>query len=207
MLNHALIGSLLHADAVPLTDDATHSQLLNYKLQKSQHVPEIKEVIDDRRSKQKFAHASAAIQALTDLELGVIPNDLSLEQVLEYRRKHADELGLAREKLAWMTREINQEPWSNAFDDEIYHKLIPELHKAMQPAKDSWSSWTKVAGITLGGAAVALGIFGSPLTPIAVGVAGLTITKDVGLGGFEWYKDWKSGKSQNGLHYLMKIKT
>lgn len=206
MLNHALVGSLLHMDAIPVTDELIHSKLLNYKLQKSQQLPEIKAVLEQRSQQQQFAHASAAIQALTDLELGVIPEELSLEQILDYRSKHKDELQQAREKLDWMTREIREQPWTQEFDDEVYHKLIPELNKAMQPAQQSWSAWTKVAGIAMGGAAVALGIFGSPLTPVAVGVAGLTVAKDVGLGGFEWYQDWKNGKSQNGLHYLMKVK-
>lgn len=207
MLNHALVGSLLHTDAVPITDELIHSKLLNYKLQKAQQLPEIKAVLEQRNKQQKFAHASAAIQALTDLELGVISDALSLEQILDYRRKHKDELQQAREKLGWMTREIREQPWTREFDDEVYHKLIPELNKAMQPAQKSWSAWTKVAGIAMGGAAVVLGIFGSPLTPVAVGVAGLTIGKDVGLGGLEWYQEWKNGKNQNGLHYLMKVKS
>lgn len=206
MLNHALVGSLLYADAVPVTDEAIHSRLLNYKLQKAQQIPEIKAVLEQRQKQQQFAHASAAIQALTDLEFGVIPDDLSMEQILKYRQKHQGELEQVRDKLAWMTREISEQPWTKEFDDEVYHKLIPDLNKAMQPAQQSWSAWIKMAGITAGGVAVALGIFGSPLTPVAVGVAGLTLGKDVGLGGFEWYRDWKNGKSQNGLHYLMKLK-
>jgi len=206
MLNHALVGSLLYADAVPVTDEAIHSRLLNYKLQKAQQIPEIKAVLEQRQKQQQFAHASATIQALTDLELGVIPDDLSMEQILKYRLKHQNELEQVRDKLAWMTREISEQPWTKEFDDEVYHKLIPDLNKAMQPAQQSWSAWIDMAGIAIGGVAVALGIFGSPLTPVAVGVAGLTLGKDVGLGGFKWYQDWKSGKSQNGLHYLMKLK-
>lgn len=206
MLNHALIGSLLYTDAVPLTDELIHSKLLNYKLKKAQQVPEIRAVIEDRRSKLDYAHASAAVQALSDIDLGVIPTEMSLERFLEYRTRHKDELAAARDKLDWMVREINQQPWTTEFDDEINHKLIPQLHDAMKPVQKSWSKWTTAAGIALGGAAVALGIFGSPLTPVAVGVAGLTVAKDVGLGGFDWYQDWKNAKSQNGLHYLMKLK-
>lgn len=207
MLNHALVGSLLHSDAVPLTDDPLHSRILNYKLQKAREIPEIRDVLENRLKEQRFAGMSAAAQALTDLQLGVIPQDLSIERVLEYRRKHGEELRLARDKLAWMAREIGQEPWTKAFDDEVQHKLIPALHAQMEPAKSSWSSWLKAAGIAVGGASVALGVFGNPLTSVAVGVAALTVGKDVGIGGLEWYLDWKSGKSQNGLHYLLKVKT
>lgn len=206
MLNHALVGSLLHTDAVPLTDGPVHSGLLNYKLQKAQQIPEIRDVLEQRQSQHQFAHASATIQALTDLELGVIPADLSLEKIIRYRQDNQDELAQVREKLSWLVREIKQQPWTKEFDDEIYHKLIPELRKSLLPAQESWTNWVKLSSIALGGAAVALGVFASPLTPVAVGVAGLTLTKDIGLGGFDWYKDWKSGKNQNGLHYLMKLK-
>jgi len=144
---------------------------------------------------------------LTDLQLGVIPEDLTIDQILEYRRQHGDELQLVRDKLAWMAREIACEPWTKAFDDEVHHKLIPALHAQMEPAKSSLSSWLKAAAIAVGGAAAVLGIFGNPLTPVVVGVAALTIGKDVGIGGLESFLDWKNGKTQNGLHYLLKLKS
>lgn len=206
MLNHALVGSLLHSAAVPLTDEPLHSRILNYKLQKAREIPEMRDVLESRQREQRFAGISAAAQALTDLQLGVIPQELSIEQILDYRRTHGDELQLARDKLAWMAREIAKEPWTKAFDDEVHHKLIPALHAQMAPANKSWSSWLKVAGIAVGGAAVVLGVFGNPLTPVAVGVAALTVGKDVGIGGLEWYLDWKNGKTQNGLHYLLRLK-
>lgn len=206
MLNHALVGSLLHSDAVPVTDDPLHNRILSYKLQKASEIPAIRDVLESRQKEQRFAEVSAAAQALTDLQLGVIPEHLSIEKILEYRRKHGAELKLARDKLAWMAREIAKEPWTKAFDEEVHHTLIPALHKEMEPAEGSWSSWLKATGIALGGAAVVLGIFGNPLMPVAVGVAALTIAKDAGIGGLEWYEDWKKGKTQNGLHYLLKVK-
>jgi len=125
MLNHALVGSLLHADAVPLTDDPLHNRILSYKLQKAREIPEIRDVLESRQQEQRFAGMSAAAQALTDLQLGVIPEDLTIDQILDYRRKHGDELKVARDKLAWMAREIACEPWTKAFDDEVHHTLIP----------------------------------------------------------------------------------
>ena len=206
MLNHALVGSLLHAGAIPITDDPVHSRILNHKLEKARAIPAISAVLESRQRQQQFARASAAAQALPDVDLGAIPESLALEQILAYRRGHGAELQAAREKLGWMTREIAHEPWTKAFDDEVQHKLIPELHKQLQPARSSFSSWLKAAGIGLGGAAVVLGVFGNPLTPIAVGVAALTVAKSAGIDGLEWYQDWKSGKTQNGLHYLMRIR-
>jgi hypothetical protein len=205
MINHALVGSLLHSDAVPLTDDPLHNRILNYKLQKAREIPEIRDLLESRQKEQRFAGVSAAAQASTDLQLGVIPEDLSIQQILEYRHKHGSDLKQLRDKLAWMAREIAREPWTKAFDDEVYRKLIPALHKELEPAKGSWSSWTKALGIALGGAAVVLNIFGSPLTPVAVSVAALTVGKE-GMGGLEWYQDWKNGKTQNGLQYLLRLK-
>lgn len=207
MLNHALIGSLLHTDAVPLTDTPLHSRILNYKLEKALEIPEIRSVLESRQKEQQFAGVAAAAQVLTDLPLGLIPEELTVEQILKYRRKHGAELKAVREKLGWMAREIAKEPWTKGFSDEVHHKLIPAIHKQMEPTQSSWSSWLRAAGIALGGVAVVLGIFGNPLTPVAVGVAALTVAKDAGIGGLEWYQDWKNGKAQNGLHYLLKIRS
>lgn len=206
MLNHALVGSLLHSDAVPLTDDPLHNRILNYKIQQARAIPAIREVLENRQKEQRFAGVSAATQVLTDLQLGVIPERLTIEQILMYRREHGSELTQARDKFAWLAREIAKEPWTKAFDDEVHHKLIPALHKEMEPVKNSWSSWLKAAGVALGGVAAVLGIFGNPLTPVVVGVAALTVAKDAGIGGIEWYQDWRTGKTQNGLHYLLSLK-
>lgn len=206
MLNHALVGSLLHTEAVPITDDAVHSEILNYKLQGAQQLPEISAVIKQRTSQQRFAHTQLAAQTLTDLQLGAIPETVSVEEILKYRRKHSAELEEARNQLSWMAREIIAQPWSKDFEDEVYHKIIPDLNKAYEPVKSSWSSWLKPLGLALGGAAVTLGMFANPLTPVTVGVAALTIAKDTGIGGLEVYKDWTKGKTQNGLHYLLRFK-
>lgn len=156
MLNHALVSSLLHTNAVPLTDDVLHSNILNYKLQKASQLPALRDVLESREKQQQFASTSAVAQALTDLQLGAIPEALTLEQILNYRRNHGAELQSAREALDWMAREIVQRPWTKDFEDEVYHQLIPNLHTALQPTKSSWSSWLKAAGLTLSGAAVVL---------------------------------------------------
>jgi hypothetical protein len=206
MLNHALVGSLLHTEAVPITDDAVHSQILNYKLQSAQQIPEISVVTQQRAAQQRFAHTQLATQTLTDLQLGAIPETISVEEILNYRRKHSAELEEARNKLSWMAREVIAQPWTKEFEDELYHRTIPQLNKAFDPVKSSWFSWLKPLGLALGGAAVTLGMFANPLTTVAVSVAGLTVAKEAGLGGLELYEDWKQGKTQNGLHYLLRFK-
>jgi len=83
--------------------------------------------------------------------------------------------------------------------------VIPELNKALEPAQNSWSSWLKPLRLVLGGAAVVLGVFSNPLIPVALGVAALTVGKEAAIGGLEVYKDWKQGRTQNGLHYLLRF--
>jgi hypothetical protein len=208
MLNHALVGGILHAGAIPITDDEIHSRILNYKLQQAQQeLPEIRAALAATRL--EFAGAKLAAQSLTDLDLGVIPEAMPLEKILEYRLRYSGELQAARDKLQWMAREITDEPWTKAFEDAVFHQKIPELHKALQPAQNSWSAWLKLAGLAMGGAAAVLALFTSPGAPAAtaVVVAALTIGKDAGIGGLECVQDWKAGKARNGLHYLLRLKS
>lgn len=207
MLNHALVGGIIHAGAAPITDDETHSRILNHKLsQAQQEVPEIRAAVADRQAQLKLASAKLAAQALTDLDLGVIPDDMPLDAILDYRRRYAGELQTARDKLQWMAREIKDQPWTQEFEDEVFHKVIPELNKALEPARSSWSAWLKPASLVLGAAATVLGIFANPVTPIAIAVAGVTVAKDGGIGGLDLYQDWQQGRTQNGLHYLLRLK-
>jgi hypothetical protein len=59
----------------------------------------------------------------------------------------------------------------------------------------------------LGGAAVVVGLYATttPLLTGVVAVAALTFSKEV-LEGLEFFLDWKQGKTQNGLHYLLRLK-
>jgi hypothetical protein len=207
MLNHALVGSLLHAEAIPITDDPVHSDILNYKLLQVHQVPEISAVLASRQAEQRFAQTQLAARVLTDLQLSAIPEAMPLQEILAYRSKHSAELQAARDKLSWMAREVTHQPWTKEYEDEVYHKVIPELNKALEPARSTWSSWLKPLGLVLGGAAVVLGIFSNPLTPVAVGIAALTVGKDAGIGGMELYRDWQNGRTQNGLHYLLRLKS
>jgi len=128
---------------------------------------------------------------------------------LEYRHKHAGDLAQARERLGWIAREIVQTPWSADFADELEHKTIPQLHDELKPAKSSWGSWLKGAGLVAGGAATVLSLTATPLLPVAAAIGVLGIVKDVGLPGLELAHDWKQGKQDagvNGLHYFIKLK-
>ncbi|WP_238354397.1 hypothetical protein [Fulvivirga marina] len=206
MMNHALVGSLLHTSAVPITDDPVHSQILNYKIEQSKKIPQIRDIILDRHAQQSHAHASMAVQTLSDFQFEPIPQEMNIDDILKHREKYKGELNVLRDRLGKMAREINCQPWTKEFDDEVFHKLIPEVNKALEPTKAAWKSHLKTTGLLLGGASIVLSLFGAPLTPIALGIAGVSLVKDVGLGGFEILKDWQTGKKQNGFHYLIKLK-
>ena len=207
MLNHALVGSLLYKSSVPITDDPLHSRILGYKLHQVQQIPEIRALLEARAAQTKFAHAQLVTQALADIDLGVIPETMPLEQILDHRRKYAGELEAARNEFYWMARKITDEPWTKDFEEEVYHSVIPQLRDKLKPAQRSWSLWLKAAGVVAGGAAIGLGLFAEPITSISATIAGLAVAKDVGIGGLEAFRDWKEGKTQNGFHYLLRLKS
>lgn len=60
--------------------------------------------------------------------------------------------------------------------------------------------------LVIGGTIAALELFTNPVTSIALSIAGLTITKDAGIGMIELFKEFKEGKTNNSFHYLMKLK-
>ncbi len=207
MLNHALVGSLLHTEAMPITDDPVHGDILNYKLQQVHQLPEISAVLADPGRSKRSRRLSWQLKPSPDFHLGAIPETVSVEDILAYRNRHSGEVQAARDKMSWMAREVTQQLWTKEFEDDVYHKVNPELKKAFEPVQSSWSSWLKPLGLALGGAAIVLGMFSNPLTPVAVGLAALTVAKEAGIGASELYQDWKEGKTQNGLHYLLRFKT
>jgi hypothetical protein len=210
MLNHALFGSLAYTGATPLTDDGFHNAVLNRKIERARQIPEIRGILEERANQRQLGRNLLAATALTDVHLGVIPPDMPLEEVLEYRRKHAGELEQARDRLGWVSREIRQSPWSTEFADEVEHNIIPGLNKELVPAKASWTSWIKGAGLVLGGAAAILTFHTVPLLSVAAVVGALGIAKNLALPGLEFAHDWKNGKQDaaaNGLHYFIKLKS
>jgi hypothetical protein len=159
-----------------------------------------------------------ATSALMDsqLNLPVLNSALPLAEVLKYRQQHDADLRQAREKLGWMARRIEAEPWSREFADELEHKTIPDLAGELDEARKARDSWLEskrgrlalsATGIAAGAAAAVLSIIAAPLTPVAVATAGLGLVSGTAIPGAEWLLDWRDGKKsvqENGLHYLLK---
>lgn len=219
MINHALFTGLLHAGATPITDDPFHSQALALKLRRAAEEPAISKVIADRAHARQLKAGQLAAVALSDtqLNLPILSPTLPLEQVLEHRHKHAAALAQARDKLGWMARRIESEPWSKDFAKELEHKAIPDIAKELDEARRALDAGlterTKqllvASGLAVGAATAVLTVFTNPITPIALAIAGLGLASDTLIPSLSWLLDWRDGKratQENGLHYLLKMK-
>ncbi|MCZ6664634.1 MAG: hypothetical protein O7B81_04960 [Gammaproteobacteria bacterium] len=120
--------------------------------------------------------------------------ELPLEEVLEFRRKHDDALRQARDKLGWMARRIEAEPWSQEFTAELEHKTIPDIATELDEARKARDAWLKsqrgrlalsATGIAVGAAAAVLSVFAAPLTPVALATAGLALASGTAIRGVE----------------------
>jgi hypothetical protein len=218
MMNHALFAGLLHAGATPITDDPFHSQALALKLRRASQDPVVQKAQADRARSRQLKADILATTALTDsqLNLPVLSAALPLAEVLEYRQRHDAALRQARDKLGWMARRIEAEPWSKEFAAELEHQTIPDIAKELDEARKARDAWLNskrgrlalsATGIAVGAAAAVLSVFAAPLTPVALATAGLGLVSGTAIPGAEWLLDWCDGKKtvqENGLHYLLR---
>jgi hypothetical protein len=216
MMNHALFGGLLHAGATPITDDPFHSRALSLKLGRAVRDPVVEKARAERARQQKLDLLAATALMDRELSLPVLSHGLPLAEVLEYRQRHDADLRQARDKLGWMARRIEAEPWTREFVDELEHKTIPELAKELDEARRARDSWLEskrgrlalsATGLAVGAASAVLSVFAAPLTPVALATAGLGLVSGTAIPGAGWLLDWWDGKKsaqENGLHYLLK---
>jgi hypothetical protein len=217
MVNHALFAGLLQAGATPISDDPFHSQALALKLARALQDPVVQQAQAIHARQQKLDRLAATAFLDTQLSLPVLDPSLSLEQILDYRRHHNDDLQQARQHLAVMARRIRQEPWTAEFAAELEHQTIPDLMADLKETgriRDSWLRSNRgrlalsAAGIGVGAAAAVLSVFAAPLTPVALATAGLGLVSGTVIPGAEWLLDWREGRSgaeANGLHYLLRV--
>jgi hypothetical protein len=218
MMNHALFAGLLHSGATPITDDPFHSQALALKLKRAAREPAIRQVIADRVAQRQLKAGALAAAALTDTEikLPILNPAIPLAEVLEYRQRNPEALGMVRDALGLMARRIQAEPWSADFDHEIETRTLPDLIQQLNQAtqaRDAWlrsqrtKQWLKAAGIAVGAASAVLAVVMAPVTPVALAAAGLGLVSGTAVPGAEWLIDWRDGKKtgqENGLHYLLR---
>jgi hypothetical protein len=217
MMNHALFAGLLHANATPITDDPFHNQALSLKLRRASQDPAVQKAQADRARARQLRADLLAATALTDsqLHLPILRPELPLSEVLEYRQKHDASLAQARQRLGWMARRIEAEPWSEEFARELEHKTIPDIKAELTETRKARDAWLKskrgrlalaATGIAVGSAAAVLSVLVAPLTPVALAAAGLSLASGTAIPSVEWLLDWRDGKNsvhENGLHYLL----
>lgn len=215
MMNHALFAGLLHAGATPITDNAFHSSALSLKLSEAVDLPEVQQARAVRARELKTD--LLAVGTLTDsqLSLPVLDPSIPLDEVLDYRRKNESALRQARDKLGWMARRIQAEPWTKEFADELEHKTIPDIAVELEETRKARDAWLKdqrgrlglgAGTIVLGAAATVLSVVAAPLTPIAFVAAGLALTAGAAIPGVQWVRDLRAARpsgQENGLHYLL----
>lgn len=217
MVNHALFAGLLQAGATPISDDPFHSQALALKLARALQDPAVQQAQGLHARQQKLDQLAATALLDTQLSLPSLDPSISLEEILDYRRQHNDDLQQARQQLAVMARRIRQEPWTAEFAAELEHQTIPDLMADLKETgriRDSWLQSNRgrlalgAAGIGVGAAAAVLAVFTAPITPIALATAGLGLASGTLIPGAEWLLDWRDGRSgaeANGLHYLLRV--
>ncbi len=216
MLNHALFGSLLCTGSTPLTDNRFHSKVLALKMQRAMKIPAVREVYEDIVRQRQLKADWLAASALTDrqLKLPVLNPKMPLEEVLAYREKYADALQEARDKLGWMARRIEAEPWSHEFAGELEHKTIPDIADELKEVRKARDSYLKSrrrralvgSGVVVSAATVLLTVFAAPITALALVIAGLSLYTGVAIPGAERLlnrSDDKKAMQENGLHYLL----
>jgi hypothetical protein len=140
-----------------------------------------------------------------------------LEEVLELRETHRDELAQARSYMASMARRIREEPWSEEFTDELEHNILPDLSDKLTLARSARNSWIrqrrrllyKVGGVAMGVAAITVGLVVSPvpLLSVAIAVPALGLGTQL-LSGLDLVQEWSAGRTaaaENGLHYFLRM--
>jgi hypothetical protein len=216
MMNHALFAGLVQAGATPITDDPFHNQALLLKLRRAAQDPAVQQARADRARQSKIDLLALATIRDSQLNLPVLNPQLPLEEVLKYRQQHDAALRHARDKLGWMARRIEAEPWSKEFAAELEHKTIPDIATELDEVRRVRDDWLKskrgrlalsATGIGVGTAAAVLAVFAAPLAPVALATAGLSLSSATVIPGLQWLLDWRDGKKsaqENGLHYLLK---
>jgi hypothetical protein len=218
MLNHALFGSLLSTGSTPLTDDLFHNRVLNLKIQRAKKIPAVRQVYEDLIRQRQLVADQLAAKALTQLQLPILNPKMPLEEVLQYRKTHDAALQQARDKLGRMAQRIKAEPWSDEFARELEHETIQDIADELDEVSKARDAWLKsgrgrlalqAAGLGVGAVTVLLTLVAAPLTPLALAIAGLSLTSGGVIPGAIWLLDWRDGKKtvqENGLHYLLMYK-
>jgi hypothetical protein len=180
MVNHALIGGLLVTGATPVTDDEFHHRVLAYKINRARLSPEVNRLLMDLETSNRIKANFLSMRVLQEqkLNLPAVSSAVPIERVLELRHKYSDELDAARRELAWLAQEIREGPWTEDFEQTVYHEYLPKrIRPLLEKCKKARRSWLKTTGLmaAAAGATIALMIGGQPLLSLATASTTLAV--------------------------------
>jgi hypothetical protein len=216
MLNHALFAGVAQHGATPVTDDPFHSRALLVKLARASRSPAVSEALANRKPQIATDTLSAAAVMDRQLNLPILDPRLPLDEVLDYRERCDAEMQEARDTLGWMARKIQEEPWTEAFANDLDSAMIPTVKDKLDEARRARdaqlrtrrSAAAKATGVGAGAAGAVLTVLAAPVTPIAIAIAATSLMSGSIAPGLDWLEDWRHGKRgahENGLQYLLNI--
>ncbi|WP_457971617.1 DUF6236 family protein [Arthrobacter sp. D1-17] len=210
MLNHCLFAGLVEERATPFTMDAFHQEMLAHKIRRAPST--VLNTLDDGvgRRQQKTNILSLVALTATDLSIPVVSPELPLEEVLDYRNKHADTLDASRSLLADLAWEMESAPLSGEFFRETDSALAALRRSLLEvgKARDSWikaNSWRlDTVGVATAAASMMLSLAAAPVTPFAFFGAALGLAATALPFGKNMAQ--AAGGSTNSVCYLLREK-
>lgn len=213
MVNHALVGGLLETGATPVTDDKFHYRVLAHKIERARRHPEINRLLTELEASSQIKANFLATRVLQEqkLQLPAVSSEVTIESVLELRHRYSDELGVARNQLAWLAQEIKEGPWTEDFEETVYHDYLPKrIRPLLVKCETARKSWFKTAGLAAAaaGSTIALLIAGQPLLSLATASTTLGVIGDDLIPLIADLRNQLSKKTKGkgyGLQYFMRV--
>ncbi len=208
MINQALhaayfVDERKQEQATPITDDRVHHDFLMLKYRRAAQTGLLKSILKDYRYLKSTA-IDLAIQELIREEV-VRLDDVPLDEVLEFKTKHADELQALRDRLAGWQEEVEVEYW----DDKFARKALDQADRCrrdIQGLQTRLSGWRKDLfgrGLISVAAAAPLPLLTVAIPAIPLGVA---LAAGAGLATLHAVLEARKARAElrrNGVAYLL----
>ncbi|MFQ5855832.1 MAG: hypothetical protein ACE5LU_09345 [Anaerolineae bacterium] len=135
MINQALhaayfVDERKQERATPITDDRVHHDFLMLKYRRAARTGLLKTILKDYRYLKSTA-IDLATQELIREDV-VRLNDVPLDEVLDFKTKHADELQALRDRFAGWQEEVEVELW----DDKFARKALDQADRCRRDLRD-----------------------------------------------------------------------
>ncbi len=201
MINHALSASAEYRLAL-ITDDLIHHQALIYKYNRLKDNKILKKILEDYGliKDVKIAMTSKKILDLT------LPSmeQVQLNKILDFKRKHRKELDRFRTHMGALTTELQGNFWDEDFESKVRDMVDAKIKPAVQEIEDASKSFGETLADRARGALRITGVpiiltalIGIPL-PLILGAAAGIVTLDEYLDRYQKRRT----REKNGVAYL-----